>query len=109
MHGLYYDPKHGGCLRRIWRAGPDTYRIVGVYGSDETPHTHRSWYAQARVVSRSATKWGLVVDFAGKPIKPDRFLTASFEPGKRRIRWEDGNTWQGLFYHASQLQGGTGQ
>ena len=28
MHGLYYDPKHGGCLRRIWRAGPDRYSVT---------------------------------------------------------------------------------
>ena len=29
--GIYFDPWHGGCLRRIVKTAEDTYKIYGVY------------------------------------------------------------------------------
>ena len=102
MHGLYYDPLHGHCLRKVERTSPDTYRIVGVYGDDEQPRTHQLWTATMRVTERRGDdEIRLRVDFAGKPIKKNRFMTAVYS--KRRIRWlEDGNEWKQLYSHPAQ-------
>lgn len=101
MHGLYFDPLHGNCLRKVERISGDLYRIVGVYGDDEQPHTHQVWTATMRVQERTGDEIRLRVDFAGKPIKKNRFMTAVYS--KRRIRWvEDGNEWKQLYSHGSQ-------
>lgn len=99
MEGYYFDPKHGGCLRRIVtvRRGL-VYSVVGVYGDDE-PMTGRAWTACITVDDAGT----LVVDFAGKPIKHERFLTASYDAAARTISWCDGNTWTKLFVAPSQL------
>lgn len=101
IQGWYYDPKHGGCLRVVRRASADTYVIHGVYGDDE-PGTHGYWSAVARATGRDGERTHLEVDFAGKPIKPDRFLCATHRG--RKIRWEDGNTWHKLFVHPRQVR-----
>ena len=107
MHGLYFDPLHGHCLRKVERTSHDTYRIVGVYGDDEQPLTHKVWTATMRVIERNGKEIRLRVDFAGKPMKKNRFMTAVYSD--RRIRWvEDGNEWKQLYSHASQsLHAGT--
>ena len=102
MHGFYFDPHHGNCLRKVARIGPDVYRITGVYGDDERPLTHRPWTAVMRVVERRGEGRRLRVDFAGKPIKRDRFMTAVYR--ERRLRWvEDGHEWLQLYSHGSQF------
>ena len=102
MNGFYHDPLHGHCLRRIDRTSYDTYRIVGVYGDDESPHTNALWTATMRVIEVDGDEIRLRVDFAGKLGKADRFMTASYKD--RRLRWiEDGNEWHQLFVHAQQL------
>jgi len=102
MNGFYFDPKHGGCLRRIRKVNQMTYRIDGVYGSDEIG-THGYWSACARVVRTSRTSTMLRVDFKGKPSKVDRYLSAEYKHSTRRIHWEDGNVWTKMFTHATQL------
>ena len=68
IHGWYYDPLHGHCLRRVDRVGPDLYRIVGVYGDDE-PNTHAPLTAWMRATETSPDgSVRLDVDFSGKPI-----------------------------------------
>ena len=97
LTGFYYDPLHGGCLRRVKRLGKDTYLIVGVYGDDERPHTHGRWTATIKRVGSDV----LHVDFHGKPTKADRHMTATFDA--RVIKWSDGNVWRRLFVHGDQL------
>ena len=47
IDGLYYDPKHGGCLRKIvLQDTQGTYKITGAYGNDE-PNTGTKWYVIA--------------------------------------------------------------
>lgn len=92
-----YDPKHGGCLRIVRRTGARTYVLHGVYGDDE-PGTHGYWYATACANAHDPTR--LLVDFAGKPIKPDRFLVALHRG--RTLQWEDGNVWRKLYAHRRQ-------
>lgn len=100
MQGWYYDPLHGHCLRRVRRVSPDVYEITGVYGNDE-PHTHRSWTASMTVLEHGKST-RLQVDFAGKPIKKNRFMTAVYKD--RKIHWkEDGNVWHQLYVHPRQL------
>jgi len=91
IHGLYYDRLHGHCLRRVERVSPTTYRVVGVYGDDEAPLTHRAWTATIRTTDGHR----LAVDFAGKPIKTNRFMTAVYRD--RQIHWSDGNVWRQLY------------
>ena len=35
IEGFYFDPWHGGCLRRIAKVNENHYKIYGVYGNDE--------------------------------------------------------------------------
>lgn len=100
MEGLYFDPKHGNCLRRIEPLGRDEYRIRGVYGVDEE-HVGDPWTAVAR---RSTD--GLAVDFAGKVTRSRRFLHAWPCPNAysrlNDLCWEDGNRWTRLRSHEFQ-------
>lgn len=92
LTGWYFDPKHGGCLRTIRPLSDGRYRIFGVYGDDEAPHTHQAWFADVRFTSSTT----MCVDFAGK-VKPQRFLTAQVR--QRTIVWEDGNVWIRMYVH----------
>ena len=102
MQGLYYDPLHGRCLRSVRRVSSRAYEVVGVYGSDEDPHTHRPWTAVMTALDgddEEGTR--LRVDFAGKPLKKNRFMTAVYR--RREIHWDDGNVWLQLYTHPRQL------
>ena len=101
MEGLYYDPLHGHCLRAIRRTGLETYRIVGVYGDDECPYTHLPWTAEMRLLHRAEGGEVFRVDFRGKPLKANRYMTAVFRA--RSLHWiEDGNVWRQLYTHPVQ-------
>ena len=93
--GYYYDPKHGGCLRRIRNTGPDEYIIDGVYGRDEQPRTGRYWHATVR-----AQGTHLDVHFDGK-CKLRKHYTARLR--NRSILWDDANVWIRLYVHPKQL------
>lgn len=100
MEGWYYDPKHGGCLRRVVCSG-SRFTILGVYGSDESPRTHQSWTADVTVVGRGPGDLvKLVVNFTGK-VKRKKMHLATYVA--RTIRWDDGNVWLQLYVHPSQL------
>jgi hypothetical protein len=101
MHGFYYDPLHGHCLRTVTRTSQNTYRIVGVYGDDEYPLTHGVWTATIRVEAIRGEEMDLRIDFSGKPIKTNRFMTAVYR--QRCIHWDDGNVWRQLFVHGRQF------
>ena len=101
IQGWYYDPLHGHCLRRIRRISPCKYRITGVYGDDE-PHTGGTWYAIITATPKGADEYALQVDFVGKPIKSNRFMTARWS--KRQILWDDGNVWKLLYVSPLQLK-----
>lgn len=101
MQGWYYDPRHGGCLRRITRCSPVLYRIKGVYGNDEAMPPHTKWHAFATVQAVYNDTMTVRVDFAGKPGRGERFLGATFDG--RDLRWDDGNVWKGMYVHGSQL------
>lgn len=104
MEGFYFDPKHGGCLRRVRRIDESTFRIDGVYGDDE-PHTFGHWHAVARVRDRRGGVTSLRVDFGGKPfVDHARFYDAWHDAAQRVIRWQDGNVWTRMFVHRAQLR-----
>lgn len=102
--GYFFDPKHGGCLRIISRARGRTLRIRGAYGSDE-PDTGTAWTATASMDSR--TLHGdvpLTVHFAGKKhLTHSPHYTATWHPKRRRITWQDGNTWTQMYTAPSML------
>ena len=100
LDGLYYDPLHGHCLRRIQRVSANEYDIIGVYGDDEQPDTWKTWYARIRASPEDDT-YVLSVDFAGKPRKQNRFMTARWS--QRQIHWEDGNVWKQLYVSSEQI------
>ena len=97
LAGYYYDPKHGGCLRRVHDDG----RIVGVYGSHETGTPGTVWTAHASAIHGDPI-WNLRVDFSGKPLKRNHFLFARFS--NHSIRWQDGNEWKKLYVHPQQFR-----
>ena len=101
MQGWYFDPNHGGCLRRVEKIAHG-FRIHGVYGDDEMPLTHRPWSA---VATKHPTKQHTyLVDFAGKHLLAHkRVYEARWDGKRRRLSWEDGNTWFHMFAHHSQL------
>ena len=47
LTGYYYDPKHGGCLRKISKIDENSFKIIGAYGNDE-PNTNKKWTAIMR-------------------------------------------------------------
>lgn len=115
--GFYFDPRHGGCLRRIVKVGADAYKIYGVYGSDEgvqvarnveydpepSELTHNFWHASLRVQKKTEHLQHLAVDFTGKAGKKRLQYTAIYDAKKRTIDWDDTNTWKQLYYHDKQL------
>lgn len=100
LQGWYYDPLHGNCLRRIRRTSARRYRITGVYGDDE-PNTGGAWYALVSATPDGDDEYALEVDFVGKPIKRNRFMTARWS--ERQIFWDDGNVWKMLYISPLQL------
>ena len=96
LEGFYYDPKHGGCLRRIERLGPETWIVHGVYGSDEAPRTGEYWWAWME----DAGDGGVRVDFEGK-CKRRRHYRARLVG--TALCWDDGNAWQRLHVHPAVL------
>lgn len=98
MEGLYFDPLHGGCLRRVKRVNLKTYKIIGVYGTDE-PFTHLTWTATMNGAADDEKHF--VVDFLGKPTKKKRYLKATWKGNT--IQWGDGNTWTKMIYNPRQL------
>ena len=91
MEGYYYDPKHGGCLRKINKTS-DGYKIIGAYGDDE-PDTGKKWTASVRKTKQTHV---FCVDFSGKPHVTHGSYIMRWTPKKRTINWEDGNVWVGM-------------
>ena len=103
LTGYYFDPKHGGCLRRIVGIGEE-YRVIGVYGSDEA--SVGVWHA---VVTPGKASWRgyvpLTVNFTGKTELTHALIyRARYWPVYRSITWEDGNRWTRMYVHPSQLR-----
>lgn len=104
--GFYYDPHHGGCLRRV--AAPEGggfLPILGVYGDDELHPPGHFWSARAFASPQAEGGIPLTVHFRGKE-KPEGWdvtLEATFDVATRQIRWADGNVWLPLHAHRAQL------
>jgi len=96
LEGYYFDPLHGGCMRRIVPISNTSFLIEGVYGTDE-PDTGKNWFAEGNILSYpSEAEWEIHVDFRrGKPHKMyDTLMIAKFMRSDRKIVWEDGNEWK---------------
>jgi hypothetical protein len=118
LAGFYYDPWHGGCLRRILKVNEDTYRILGVYGNDETTNvskkleydpepsfmTNKFWHARLVVMEKNEDIYKLSVDFSEKEGKKRFTYKATYVVKERIIRWDDSNVWKQLYYHSKQLR-----
>ena len=107
MEGHYADPKHGHCLRRIYKQSPTRYLIVGVYGNDEAPKVGEMWTATVHMDPTPSWRGyhRLTVDFGGKTLLTHRVMyRAQWWPSRRVIAWEDGNRWHKLFVHHTQLR-----
>ena len=91
--GYYYDPKHGGCLRKITRINKNSFKIVGAYGDDE-PDTNKKWYAEMR---KTNTKDEYLVDFTGKKHVNHGSYIAKWIEKDRILMWEDGNRWKLMY------------
>jgi hypothetical protein len=99
ISGFYYDPKHGGCLRRIKKTEDGSYMIVGVYGNDEKS-TGKVWTAAVTYLDQEKYK----VDFSGKPFKLGPRKEQIFQVrGGGDLFWDDGNVWKKLYFAPEQL------
>lgn len=105
MIGLYFDPKHGGCLRTVSEVGRGLYSVHGVYGDDEgTCKAGTSWVASMRVLFKgSEGRLVLSVDFGHKSTNHSQRYKAVYNPNERYIEWQDGNKWFKTFCNKEQL------
>jgi len=117
IEGFYFDPWHGGCLRRIAKVKENHYKIYGVYGNDEvikipknveyhsesSEKTNKYWYATLQICDIEDNFLHLKVCFGGKPGKKRLQYDAVYDKKKRHIIWDDTNTWKQLYYHKKQL------
>jgi hypothetical protein len=117
IEGFYFDPWHGGCLRRISKTKKNHYKIHGVYGNDErirlpknveyhtetSDQTNKYWYATLEVYENEANLYYLNVYFGGKPGKKRLHYNAVYDSKKRVIKWDDTNTWKQMYHHKKQL------
>ena len=94
VHGLYYDPKHGACVRTVTPLPHHTnvYLVTGAYGEKEAGPSGTSWHAHMRVDNKFLT-----VDFYDKRTTHERVYHALWCPTLREIHWEDGNVWKKLY------------
>lgn len=113
--GFYYDPSHGGCLRRIVSGQAEgTFTILGSYGEDEACPPSSPWTARMTTTSVKEDERSLYeVTFVGKRSKATgrvgtKVLTCQHYPSQRTLRWEDGNVWRKLYVSGSQFPRASG-
>lgn len=92
LEGYYFDPKHGGCLRKIVKIDNCTFKITGAYGDDE-PQTGEKWNAIAKKIKKDL----YLVNFGGKKHVIHGDYKAKWNKSKRVLEWEDGNYWKLMF------------
>ena len=93
LRGVWYDPKHGACVRVISHLRDHVWQIAGVYGDDEAGAPGTPWRAHVQVRDSRF----LTVDFYDKRTMHGRILRALWCPSVREIHWEDGNVWKKLY------------
>lgn len=117
IEGFYFDPWHGGCLRRIAKTSENRFKIYGVYGNDDvvklpknveyhkegSEMTNKYWYATCHVHESHGSKHHLKVYFGGKRSKKRLHYDAIYDEKKRQINWDDTNVWKQMYYHPKQL------
>jgi hypothetical protein len=117
IEGFYFDPWHGGCLRRIVKLRKDRYLIHGVYGNDDNVRvskrleyhregastTNKYWHATLEVIARDGHLSHLHVYFGGKPTKKRLHYRAVYDGKKRVIQWDDSNEWKQMYHHHKQI------
>ena len=117
IEGFYFDPWHGGCLRRIVKVKENFYKIFGVYGNDDiikvpknveyhpesSEKTNQYWYATVEVCKVDKNLYYLKVNFEGKPGKKRLHYDAVYDVIQRHIKWDDSNTWKKMYYNKKQL------
>uniref|UniRef100_A0A6C0L0S9 Uncharacterized protein n=1 Tax=viral metagenome TaxID=1070528 RepID=A0A6C0L0S9_9ZZZZ len=89
LTGYYYDPKHGGCLRKISKIDENSFKIIGAYGNDE-PNTNKKWTA---IMKKTKKRDEYLVDFSGKKHVNHGSYISKWVNKDRVLKWEDGNTW----------------
>jgi hypothetical protein len=94
---VYYDPKHGGCLRIMTRTKPGLSIIKGAYGDDEE-HTGY-WFAEVshfRPKKIGNDTYNISVNFLHKLGLTHKPIYHAYMKN-REIHWEDGNVWKELY------------
>ena len=91
---IYYDRKHGGCIRILNRINETKSIIKGVYGIDESPKGY--WFAEVTHLDKDTVIddniYNMTVDFKFKKnVQHKENLYAYMQ--NYRIYWEDGNVW----------------
>ena len=76
IEGFYYDPQHGGCLRKIVLYAQNKYKIIGAYGNDE-PNTGSKWHV---IATKTRRKNMYYVDFSSKKFVTHGPYTVTWNP-----------------------------
>ena len=80
MEGVYYDPKHGHCVRVLQRDANGDMYIMGVYGDDEAPgRPGQTWRAKVTVKEHACAS-----TFRRRTLSPTRVYSALWCPTKRQ-------------------------
>ena len=102
LAGYFYDPKHGGCLRRV-RVRGSRVTVRGVYGADEAA-PGAPWTTTGVVERRLPDgTWEVRFDFRAKADRARDAYVARWRPARRALEWDDGNCWRQMHFHATQL------
>jgi hypothetical protein len=94
----FYDPKHGNCLRVLYKNDKNTYIINGGYGNDEGKKGY--WAAILHKKSNFQYKedtYNCSIDFSMKKRKNHKNIYHAYW-SDRKIKWQDGNTWIQLYF-----------
>lgn len=105
LAGLFYDPKHGGCLRKVTLPYANRVVVRGVYGSDEVA-PGAPWVVAGTVERKNADgTWVIRFDFRTKKDRTKDSYVAVWRPQRRSLEWDDGNCWRQMHVHPrSQLR-----
>lgn len=98
--GVFFDPKHGGCLRRVCPSGPTRLVVRGVFGDDEAPaRPGEPWTVYGEVV-RTYPDGGCEIrfDFRTKRVRKKDSYRAWWKPRERVLEFDDRNQWRAMHW-----------
>ena len=102
LTGYYFDPKHGGCLRTIFRYTDTTYALMGAYGDDEVLTQGDLWSGKIEIKAMVENHIPFRLVFTGKETSKE-YIEGKFMILSKTLEFSDNNTWLPMYAHPKQL------